>query len=132
MREHWLRKINSGIRDSLSLCLVNRHCEAEPNRELLSLELKREHLIIRGILGKKILFPACWPSTISASMIFLWNPRTTSLMPLQSLFVGSIFLSNMTGQLILSFKNENNFLSDPHKRYIFLKVQTSNTKQYIC
>jgi hypothetical protein len=80
MREHRLRQVNTGIQDSLPLCLVDRHGEAEPNRELFPLELKNEHLIIRGakgILGKKTLFPACWPSTISASMTFLWNPQTT-------------------------------------------------------
>ena len=48
MREHRLRQVNTGIRYSLPLCLVNRHGEAEPNRKLLPLELKREHLIIRG------------------------------------------------------------------------------------
>jgi hypothetical protein len=32
--------------DSLPLCLVNNHCEVEPNRELLLLKLKKEYLII--------------------------------------------------------------------------------------
>ncbi|KAJ1257475.1 hypothetical protein BS78_K018500 [Paspalum vaginatum] len=58
----------------------------------------------KGIRGRKILFPACCPRTISTSILFLWKPRTTNLVPLQSPFAGSIFLSNITGHPILSFK----------------------------
>ena len=55
------------------------------------------------ICGRKIRFPAWSPTIISASMVFRWNPRTTSLVPLQSSPAGSMFLSNMTGHPILSF-----------------------------
>jgi hypothetical protein len=57
----------------------------------------------KGIRGRKTRFLACCRNTISASMIFFWNPRMISLVPLQSPFVGSMFLSNMTGQPIFSF-----------------------------
>jgi len=46
VREHWFRQVYPNVRDSLPLRLVNGHCEAEPYRELLSLKLEREHLIV--------------------------------------------------------------------------------------
>jgi hypothetical protein len=57
----------------------------------------------KGMRGRKTRFPACCPTTISASMVLFWNPRMISLVPLQSLFAGSMFLSNMTEQPIFSF-----------------------------
>jgi hypothetical protein len=60
----------------------------------------------KGMRGRKTCFPACCPNIISASMEFFWNPHMISLVPLQILFVGSMFLSNMsnmTGQAIFSF-----------------------------
>jgi len=47
IREHWFRQVYPDVRDSLPLCLVNSHCEAETNRELFSFKLEREHLIVR-------------------------------------------------------------------------------------
>jgi hypothetical protein len=57
-----------------------------------------------SIRGRNTHFPTCCPSTISASIVFLQNSRTTSLVPLHSSLAGSIFLSNMTGHPSLSFK----------------------------
>lgn len=51
MRENRLGQVDSDIRNSLPLCLFDRHGEAEPDRKLLSLELKRKHLIIRQTEG---------------------------------------------------------------------------------
>ena len=48
MREHWFRQVYTNIGNSLTLCFVNRHCKTKPYRKLLSFELEREHLIIRG------------------------------------------------------------------------------------
>ena len=56
----------------------------------------------KGKRGRKTRFPACCPNTISASMVFFWNSCMISLVPLQSPFVGLMFLSNMTGQSIFS------------------------------
>ncbi|XBH64166.1 hypothetical protein VPH35_117992 [Triticum aestivum] len=56
----------------------------------------------RGIRGRKTLLPACCPITISASMVFLSKPLTTSLVPLHSPLAGSMFLRSMTGQFSFS------------------------------
>ncbi|XBI84545.1 hypothetical protein VPH35_092836 [Triticum aestivum] len=56
----------------------------------------------RGIRGRNTLLPACCPSTISASMAFLWKPRTTSLVPLHNPLAGSMFLNSITGQFNFS------------------------------
>jgi hypothetical protein len=50
MREHWFWQVHPNVRDGLPLCLVNSHCEAVSNRELFSLKLEREHLIVRAQL----------------------------------------------------------------------------------
>jgi hypothetical protein len=47
-----------------------------------------------GMRGRKTRFPACYPNTISASMVFFWNTRMISLVPLQSPFAGLMFLSS--------------------------------------
>jgi hypothetical protein len=54
----------------------------------------------KGMRGRKTHFPTCCPNTIFASMV---EPRMISLLPLQSLFAGSMFLSNMIGQPIFSY-----------------------------
>jgi hypothetical protein len=64
------------------------------------ISLSDEHKDMRG---KKTIFLVCCPNTISVSMVFFWNPRIISLVPLQSPFAGSIFLSIMTGQPVFSF-----------------------------
>jgi hypothetical protein len=51
MGEHRRGQVHSYVWYCLTLWLVDRHGEAEPNWELLSLELKWEHLIIRGAQG---------------------------------------------------------------------------------
>ena len=57
----------------------------------------------KGMRGRKTFFPTCCPNIIFVSMVFFWNPRMISLVPLQSPFAGSMFLSNMTEQPIFSF-----------------------------
>lgn len=47
MGEHRLRQVHTSIWNCLSLCLIDCHGKAEPDKKLLSLELKREHLIMR-------------------------------------------------------------------------------------
>ena len=88
MGEHQVREINTNMRDCLPLsfidghckvdCLplsfIDGHCKADTDRELFLLNLKGNisssdgH---KGMRGRKTLFPACSPSTISASMVFL-------------------------------------------------------------
>jgi hypothetical protein len=46
-REHWFGQVHTNIRNSLTLCFVNRHCKAKPYKKLL-FELERGHLFIRG------------------------------------------------------------------------------------
>ena len=48
---------------------------------------------------RNTLFSACCPSTISASMAFLWNAQTTSTVPSHKPLGGSRFRSSITGQL---------------------------------
>jgi hypothetical protein len=49
---------------------------------------------------RKTHFPTCCSNTISASIV---EPRMISLLPLQSPFAGSMFVSNMIRQPIFSF-----------------------------
>ncbi|XBI32719.1 hypothetical protein VPH35_056134 [Triticum aestivum] len=58
----------------------------------------------RGIRGRNTLLPACWPSTISASIAFLMNPRTISLVPLHNPLAGSMFRNNIIGKLIFNLR----------------------------
>jgi hypothetical protein len=48
MREHWFGQVYTNVGNGLTLCFVNRHCKAKPYRKLLSFELERGHLFIRG------------------------------------------------------------------------------------